>query len=258
SARVVGGVAALLLLLRATAPEGRVLDVPRVEEPAALLADLARATPADRPGRALVWFDLGAVLAYRLGPAWQVSVDSRAELAYSPEVQAANVAAHRSADGLAAFLARWPVDAVVTPSGSPACRALAADAAWTPARAEAGYALFLRDGPRAAVDVCATPAEWLAACRASPESAPAVLAELEAAADVDPDAALGAGLLRFACLGDPDGGLAHLDRAAALAPGRADVREARYRARSAVGDTLGAGQDYVAVWRTDPRRARRL
>jgi hypothetical protein len=97
-------------------------------------------------GNLLVPFGAGAYVAWKLHPDVKVSLDSRYEAAFPPELLAEHLRFFGAMSGWRAFLDRYPTDLVLTPSDAPIAEPLATQTAWTVVYRDDAYLLFARPG----------------------------------------------------------------------------------------------------------------
>jgi hypothetical protein len=94
----------------------------------------------------LVPFGAGAYAAWKLHPAVKVSLDSRYEAAFPPELLTEHLRFFAARAGWRAFLDRHPTDLVLTPADAPIAERLATQTAWTVVYRDDAYLLFARPG----------------------------------------------------------------------------------------------------------------
>jgi hypothetical protein len=95
---------------------------------------------------ALVPFGAGAYVAWKLHPRIKVSLDSRYETAFPPELLVQHIDFYDARDGWQRFLERYPTDVVLAPATAPVVRALATHTPWTLVYRDDAYVLFSRPG----------------------------------------------------------------------------------------------------------------
>lgn len=72
----------------------------------------------------MVPFDHGAYVSWRLFPAVKVSIDSRYEVAYPPDLLEENLAVYLSPATTRSELKRYPTDAILVPTWTPLAQQL--------------------------------------------------------------------------------------------------------------------------------------
>jgi hypothetical protein len=97
-------------------------------------------------GNLLVPFGVGAFVSWKLHPAIKVSIDSRYEVAYRPELLLTHLDFFAARPGWRAFLEEHPTDLVLAPATAPVVQALTTQTPWTIVYRDDAYALFARPG----------------------------------------------------------------------------------------------------------------
>ena len=91
-------------------------------------------------------FRAGAYLSWKLFPQVEVSIDSRYEAAYAPELLAEHLDFFHAAPGWQAIRDRYPTDLILTERGWESAGALRAEGRWTLVYEDDTYLLFARPG----------------------------------------------------------------------------------------------------------------
>jgi hypothetical protein len=94
----------------------------------------------------LVPFGAGAFVSWKLYPQIKVSLDSRYEVAFEPELLTEHIDFFDAKEGWRQFLARYPTELVLASAGAPVVRALATQTAWTIVYRDDAFTLFARPG----------------------------------------------------------------------------------------------------------------
>ena len=95
---------------------------------------------------ALVPFGAGAFVSWKLHPDVKVSLDSRYEAAYRPELLVEHIDFFDARDGWQRFLQRYPSDLVLARATAPVVTALTTQTAWMIVYRDDAYVLFARPG----------------------------------------------------------------------------------------------------------------
>src|SRR6185295_14647307 len=95
---------------------------------------------------ALVPFGVGAFVSWKLHPYIKVSLDSRYEVAFRPELLVAHLDFFAARRGWRDFLDAYPTDLVLAPAGAPVVDALATQSGWSIVYRDDAYVLFARAG----------------------------------------------------------------------------------------------------------------
>ncbi len=92
----------------------------------------------------LVPFEVGAYVSWKLDRAVKVSLDSRYEAAFAPELLEEHLAFFGAAPGWEDFLRRYPTDVVLAPANAAVTARLTTQATWRPVYRDDAYVLFAR------------------------------------------------------------------------------------------------------------------
>lgn len=92
----------------------------------------------------LVPFEVGAYVSWKLDRAVKVSLDSRFEAAFAPELLREHLAFFAAAPGWADFLRRYPTDVVFAPTGAAVAARLPTETAWRAVYRDDAYVVFAR------------------------------------------------------------------------------------------------------------------
>jgi hypothetical protein len=95
---------------------------------------------------ALVPFGVGAFVSWKLHPLIKVSLDTRYEAAFRPELLVQHIDFFDARDGWQRLLERYPTDLVLARATVPVVHALATQTAWTIVYRDDAYVLFARPG----------------------------------------------------------------------------------------------------------------
>lgn len=94
----------------------------------------------------LLPFGVGAFVSWKLHPHIKVSLDSRYEVAFPPELLVAHLDFFAARPGWRDFLDTYPTDLVLAPARAPVVDALATQTAWTIVYRDDAYVLLVRPG----------------------------------------------------------------------------------------------------------------
>jgi hypothetical protein len=94
----------------------------------------------------VVPFGAGAFVSWKLHPRIKVSLDSRYEVAFRPELLVEHLHFFDAEPGWRDFLETYPTDLVLAPASAPVVEALATQTPWTIVYRDDAYVLFARPG----------------------------------------------------------------------------------------------------------------
>jgi hypothetical protein len=97
-------------------------------------------------GNVLVPFGVGAYVSWKLHPRIKVSLDSRYEVAYPPELLAEHLRFFAARPGWRDTLDRYPTDLVLAPTTAPVVEKMTTETSWTVAYRDDAYMLLARPG----------------------------------------------------------------------------------------------------------------
>jgi hypothetical protein len=97
-------------------------------------------------GNVMVPFDWGSYVSWHLAPQVRVSLDSRYEVAYPPELELESHAFFMAEPGWQAVLSKYPIDLVLVPTALPLATAMTEVPGWRRVYFDGAFEIFARPG----------------------------------------------------------------------------------------------------------------